>query len=155
MIKVIHAGKHRAKPRTLKLYWDQKVIQYSISFDKSCRYMVDAEGDINKLFGIGYFPSHHVDSARFGWRYSPTNGKIEIMSYCYSKGERSFQHLCYVDFDKDYFYTIIIRPTEYQFICDSYSIAVPKRHEKKLGFGLGVWFGGNLPSPHKMLISFK
>lgn len=155
MIKTIKAGKHRAKPLSFAIYYNKKVIQHTVTFDKSCRYMVDAEGDINKLFGIGYLPSHHTDSCRFGWRYSPTNDKIEILTYCYVQKQRSYEHICFVDFDKEYLYTLIVRPTEYQFICDAYSVNVQKRHGKRFGFKLGTYFGGQAVCPHEMKIEFK
>lgn len=153
MIKTIKAGKHRAKPITFGLWWDKRIIKHSITFTKSCAYIIDKEDDINKLFGLGYVRGlHHTDSARFAWRYSPTNDKIEILSYCYVRKQRLWNHLCYVDFDKEYLYMIIVRSNEYEFLIDNTEHHVPFRHKKKLAYPLGFYFGGQRTASQDMKI---
>ena len=60
----IKAGKHRAWPFRFGLYWFKKKICFRVSFDQSCKYQLadDDQLDINKLFGVGYFPNHHKDT---------------------------------------------------------------------------------------------
>lgn len=155
MTKRIKAGSHRAWPPSFGFWWGKRKFTREIVFHSSCRYQPDAENDINKLWGVGYFPSHHKDSCRFGWRFNPANDKIEILSYCYVNGHRRYQHICYVDFEKPYEYSIFITSTTYQFVVGNEVAFEDYRHNKRLQFALGFWFGGNKPASHKMSIEIR
>ena len=66
----IHKGKHRAWPPVFGLFW-KKEMSRDVYFDLSAKYDLPGDADdedVNKLFGFGFFPSHHIESARFGWR---------------------------------------------------------------------------------------
>lgn len=154
----IKEGRHSAFPPTLGLFIDKQSITKTVSFDDSCRYTL-ADGDqedVNKLFGIGYFWSHHTDSARFGWRYNPSKDKIELLAYCYVNGERVINPITDLDFNKDYNLTLNINPNIYTFYLDNaLKTGVYKTHNKRFGFPLGPYFGGNKPAPHKITIKLN
>lgn len=134
-----------------------------VCFEPSCRYTPDAEGDINKLFGIGFLPGgHHKESARFGWRYSPEKDRIELFTYCYFKGRRKFKHLADLTIFKSYILSIQFLRFAYYFkVLDEHGkhfyadSTEPYTHEKKWGYKLGPYFGGDLPSPHAMTIQIR
>lgn len=153
-----------------KLFYNKSPLKYKAIFTDSCRYnLKDIDQlDINKLFGIGYFSwnlsPHHIDSARFGWRWNEQKQKIEIFVYCYINGERVIDPLYECDLNKQYTFTLIInkhnklynfnvretlRPNYYD------SVLIPFNHNKKLGFFLEPYFGGNKTAPHKIIINLQ
>lgn len=174
MLKTIYRGNHKPWP----LNWPglrfckkgRTIISRKVLFTESCKYDLpgtEDDEDVNKLFGIGYFPNHHKESARVGWRYCSKNDKIEILSYCYISGQRMFKNIGYAEIDT--FYTISIRIDEndkvYRFKLEknekpvvynysSYIVddTVPFTHKKKINYRLGLFFGGNQPSPHNISI---
>lgn len=155
---LIKKGKHRACPITLGLYYNKKSISRKVIFDKSCAYLLEGEDqeDINKLFGIGYFPSHHQESARFGWRYNPTTDKIELLAYCYRNKERIIQSLAELSFGQEYNLKLEVNEGTYSFfIEEGLTGLVPKNHNKKLAFPLGPYFGGNQTAPHNITIKIN
>lgn len=175
MIKVIKKGRHRSWPPSVRIWWDKRKFQKDITFHESCRYQAVPDGHINKLMGFGYAPwwkaififigqlflgpilwnEHHKDSARIGWRYAPQNDKIEILTYCYVNKVWMYQHLCYVDFNKEIEYSIFCTSTTYQFVCGDNVLFEEFRHNKKFQFALGFYFGGQSKAPHEMKISIR
>lgn len=134
-----------------------------VVFANNCRYSLpgDDQADTNKLFGVGYLPGHHKDSARFGWRYLPDSGKMEIMAYCYADGKRIIEDVAFCEVGRAYRLKLNITATEYMFsVFDLTGGAsnligqtiVARRHSKKLQYGLWPYFGGNYPAPHYMTI---
>lgn len=68
-------------------YWKKT---YRVIFDASCQYHLRAnKTQVNKLVGVGQV-HHHLNSYRVGWRCLD-NGKIELVSYCYEKGEMKYK----------------------------------------------------------------
>ena len=98
MTFTILKGWHYSLPPVFGLFWKKKKMVRELYFDYSCKYFLNIEdaGDVNKLFGIGYFPGHHTDSARVGWNY--VDGKIRLYAYCYVDGERIIEQLGEVGF---------------------------------------------------------
>ena len=93
--------------RIPKLLVDCNILSYKVRFTDSCKYTLPPEDqlDVNNLFGIGYFPYHHKNSVRFGWRYNPEQpDKMEIMGYWYDNGERMMVSMGFVDFNREYTY---------------------------------------------------
>lgn len=161
---VIFKNFHRAWPLTLGLWRNKKHLSKTVVFTNSCRYRIKGEDmyDINKLFGIGYFFSHHTDSARFGWRYNPIMEMVEIFSYCFVNKERidwplgeikinhPYELGISVKSDKYFFYVIDIKSNE--MIMHE---TITKTHNKKWSYPLGLYFGGNKKAPHKMKVKFE
>jgi len=160
MTYTIKKGRHRSGLK-IGLYWNKKCIAYKVMFDNSCKYHINGEDqqDINKLFGVGYLPTHHKDSARFGWRYNEDVNKVELFAYCYVNGKRQIKQIVTIPlnrwFDAEikvysdhYFFTITYNGIQYRDI-------IKKTHSKKIGYRLNPFFGGNNPAPKTINIEIK
>lgn len=164
MIFTTHKGKHRAWPWVLALFFGNKIVR-DIEFDISAKYDLQTEDnkDVNKLFGFGFFPSHHDQSARFGWNYNAVLNSINIFYYCYVDGKRAFRQLCTIPLytrvrmsidviNKVYSFTVTDPKNEWRVYG---GIDVPFTHTKKFGYRLGCFFGGNNPAPHDITIKIS
>jgi hypothetical protein len=159
---VIKKGTH-SPFRLPKLLFGTKKLAYSVKFTDSCRYEIGSDQtDINKLFGIGYFPYHHRNSVRFGWVYNPSkNATMEIWAYWYENGKRYYEFLCDVPINSPAYYEIA---TEYVkewgwyfrlkviFDRDVIGNAVVTVKPQSVGYLLRPYFGGNQTAPHNMEI---
>ncbi|MBC7947753.1 MAG: hypothetical protein H7Y42_07725 [Chitinophagaceae bacterium] len=163
---VIHKGKHRPAFWWLQLalWFNKKVMEKEVKFFFSTKYYLEGEdhADHNKLFGIGYFPGHHRESARFGWRYDQLGNRFILSAYCYVDGLRIMKDLCAVVANKPYIMRIEKYAGHYRFtVSDKVEkrtigmYHIDYRHKKKLGFRLGLFFGGNQPAPVKLTIEIK
>lgn len=161
MIFRIRKNKHRAWPPRFGLFFSKKKMTRRVVFDMSCKYEIEGEDmdDTNKLYGIGYFPGHHRNSVRFGWRYSPEFRMIIITAYCYINADREIKHICAVRIGRPLIFSIEVMPFTYELrvwdIEDDVSVgAVQVQHsnKKKWGFPLGLYFGGNKTAPHDMTV---
>jgi hypothetical protein len=156
---IIKKGTH-APLRLPKLLVGHSMVGYRVKFTDSCAYDIGPDqADINKLFGIGYFPHHHKNSVRFGWRYS--NGEIEILSYWYLNGERNSDLICSVPLNKPMVYkihilrdwhTLTVSEGLSDFHSHSFNVPVPG---KNFGYLLSTYFGGNLTAPHNIEINLE
>jgi hypothetical protein len=168
MIFRIPSGKHYARPRRFGIYWNRKSFSWKVKFTDSCRYDLRSgdQLDTNKLCGIGYFPGfHHIDSARFGWRYNIETGLIELMAYCYVNKQRIIKPLASCEIGKEYHISLKKISIIYLFDCavseggvylkSIGSTDVPYYHKKKLGYRLPVYFGGNHVAPHEIKIELE
>lgn len=137
-----------------------------ISFDITAKYDLpgtEDDEDVNKLFGFGFFPSHHQESARFGWTYNNETGKIVLWAYCYVNGERKICWICEVPTYLRLHCSIDIIGDVYSFtVSDALNryyayggIDVFFEHKKKFGYKLGCFFGGNNPAPHTIKIQIS
>ncbi len=92
----IPKGKHRAQWMLPRLFWNRRRLIRHVSFDFSCRYELPGndQQDWNKLFGFGWWPAHHTNSARFAWRYNADKKKIELAAYVYQNKVRQMIELC-------------------------------------------------------------
>ena len=160
----IFKGAHYAWPLTLGINYKKNDVLKKVTFEDSCRYKIEGEDmfDINKLFGIGYFFSHHTDSARFGWRYNPDTNEIELFAYCYVNKERVDWLMCELKFNHTYLLGIKIYNNQYFFFVidankgDVISTeTIRKTHKKKWSFPLGFFFGGTKRAPRKITVKFE
>lgn len=160
----IPRGKHRARPLRFAFWWKRPVFVWNVLFEESCRYHLktDDQFDTNKLIGIGYLPGHHKDSARFGWRYWPDTGKIELSAYCYIGGRRMIEHLGFVEIGEPYRFKLNV--TRLAYVFEVYDLehdkavgacSIPRLHAKRLQYRLGPYFGGDSVSPHTMRIQIE
>jgi hypothetical protein len=159
MIYSISRGKHTSRPFRFGLYVNKRDITYDVTFFDSCKYNLNSDDqyDTNKLFGIGYFPHHHSNSARYGWRYNPLTDLIELMAYCYDNGIRTITKICDCKVNEPYRLSIQIEAGRYVFIVGRGSMfiaqfPVPKSKNFKFGYKLGVYFGGNMTAPNDMAV---
>lgn len=158
-------GKHRFNPISLGLYLSPKRLVRKVCFYESCRYDIGGgQSKINKLFGIGYFPSHHKNSARFGWTYNVFSKQIDIWAYTYDQGVCGEIKIGSVEIGSHYIYRLSIYKEHYCFeIGEDYSGRWKRNYYKKiaktptswLGYKLGLFFGGSIPSPKSMEIIIR
>ena len=132
-----------------------KLLAYRVAFTESCRYDIGRnQGDINKLFGIGYFPHHHDNSVRIGWNYDLVSGKINLFAYWYLQKERHWFYLRSVNIGEVNYFSIQVREQDH--IIDvagrKYCVDVAGR---SVGYLLRPYFGGNRTSPHTMIIDLQ
>lgn len=150
----IQKGTH-APFRLPCLLINPRLLAYRVAFTESCRYDIGRDqGDINKLFGIGYFPHHHDNSVRIGWNYDIVSGKINLFAYWYAQGVRGWHYLRSVDIGEVNYFSI--QAGEQDHIIDvsgrKYCVDVPGR---SVGYLLRPYFGGNKTSPHTMIIDMQ
>jgi hypothetical protein len=161
MIHEVNKGKHRFSPGLFGL--TRPVMTRYARFDYSCKYLLDGgdQLDINKLFGIGFFPHHHKHSVRFGWRWSAKKQMVEIFYYVYSAGVRQEGHICDVKLGTWMRYTIHAERDFYVLEVVSAiglttsKVVYVKPSWKGLGYKLSPYFGGNQTAPHKMRIEIS
>jgi hypothetical protein len=178
MIFRIPSGKHRARPLRFGIWWRRKYFAWNVLFTESCRYNLGPEdqGDTNKLVGIGYligwfrpantpwwklWAYHHKDSARFGWRYSIEQAKIEILAYCYVNKERIIQPIGFFEIGKWYRIELYTSMLSYLFMLfenngdEIADVKIKHSNKKKLQYRLGIYFGGNKPVPWDLKIQLE
>lgn len=158
----ISRGKHRARPLRLGIWWNRKSFAWKVKFTESCRYDLKSneQYDINKLCGIGYLPGHHKHSARFGWVYDREIDRVVLHAYCYVNGQRITKSICSCDIGKEYDLQLLISDRSYSFFiyekdAVNGSCAIGRSRKQKLGYQLGIYFGGNQVAPHEIKIELK
>lgn len=147
----IKRGTH-APFRLPKLIINDDLLVYKVTFTDSCRYSIgEDQADINKLFGIGYPPHHHNTSIRVGWNYDDDFGTIRLFSYWYHNWSRDWTYLCSVDINKPIDITMEISKDRHSIIVNDirHDIMIPN---KRIGFLLRPYFGGNQKAPHDITI---
>lgn len=165
MIYRIKKGRHRAWPLAFGIYYKMRSMQRNVLFDNSCRYdlpIADAD-DVNKLFGIGYLPGHHTDSARWGWNYNQATRKVRLFAYCYVDGERVIKFVAEVAPYRLINLSIDVIGDVYSFtVYDAYNgyhvlggLDVKFGHRQRFGYRLGCFFGGNNAAPQEINIEIK
>lgn len=164
MIFRIPRGRHRAWPLRFGFWWRRNSFSWVVKFDESCRYDLGNEDqfDTNKLVGIGYLPSHHKDSARFGWRYWTERKEIELSAYCYVNSRRVIKHICFCEIGKEYRLKLQVLAASYYFDACEPGIVTPcgitlVEHSinKHFKYRLGTYFGGQAAAPHEMKIQIE
>lgn len=165
MIFTISKSKHYSRPWRLGLWWDCKSFTWWVKFTDSCRYDLgsDDQLDTNKLAGVGYlFGGHHIDSARFGWRYNATTDLIELLAYCYVKKERIIKLIASCEIGKGYQLKLHVGDGIYSFSVSEVGrsayagyTTVRYKHRKHLQYGLWPYFGGNQKAPHEITIQLS
>lgn len=137
-------------------------MQCVVNFDSTCAYELGGydQFDINKLVGFSSGFDHHMDSARFGWRYS--NSKIELIAYCYVNNRRICESICKIELNKNTLISIEDIGDFYDFKVITHVNRFHKRISKntrsgKFKKGLKLWpyFGGNQTAPHDIQIKLE
>lgn len=132
-----------------------ELLVYRVAFTESCRYDIgNDQGDINKLFGIGYFPHHHDNSVRIGWNYDIVSGKINVFAYWYVEGSREWQYLRSVEIGQPYYFKMYIDGNNHRIDAAGriYHVDV---NATKIAYLLRPYFGGNRTAPHTMIIDLE
>lgn len=106
----IAEGQHYSTPLQAFIIDSNPLVFYA-TFDESAKCPSE---DINKLFGFSDCNSTiHNDSARFGWRWM--DNKLEVFSYTYCNGTKTFSYITTVPLDKEIRYTIKMDKYRYIF----------------------------------------
>lgn len=165
MIFKFKKGTHRAWPWYWLRWWplliNPKKITRTVTFLHESKYWLPGidQQDHNKLFGIGFLHPKK-NSARFGWRYDPDEGKFVISAFVHVNGKMDFKDLCSVDVNTPTILSITITGSYYIFKSFNSRVGTAeymcsKGHNKKVGLLLGPYFGGNRPSPQTLRIELK
>jgi hypothetical protein len=132
-----------------------KLLAYRVAFTESCRYDIGREqGDINKLFGVGYFPRHHENSVSIGWNYDIVSGKINLFAYWYLDDKRHWHYLRSVDIGEVNYFSIQVREQDHIIDVSGRKYCVDVRG-RSVGYLLRPYFGGNKTSPHTIIIDLQ
>ena len=133
-----------------------RLLAYRVGFTESCRYDIGIrdQGDINKLFGVGYFPSHHENSVRIGWNYDMVSGKINIFAYWYVGGICNWQYLRSVEIGVPYYFKMYIDGNTHKLDVAGrvYYVDV---NGTTIAYMLNPYFGGNKKAPHDIIIDLQ
>lgn len=151
MIFTIPAGKHSSRPKRFKLWFGKRNWTWKCKFDSSSQYTPDAEGDTNKLIGVGFLPGHHKCSVRIGWRW--VGGKVELSSYTYVDGKRLIQHISYVMPGQEFTAEIGLYGKQFLVCIDGICVGTIAGRTPWFSYGLWPYFGGQATAPHEMKIS--
>jgi len=151
---IIRKNTH-APLRLPRLLIKPRLLIYRVAFTESCRYDLGKDqGDINKLFGVGYFPSHHENSVRIGWNYDVVSGKINIFAYWYAEGIRGWQYLRSVDIGMNYYFKIYIDGDAHRLDISGRNYRVDVK-STPVCYLLRPYFGGNKTAPHDIVIDLN
>jgi hypothetical protein len=113
----------------------------------------NVSGDLNKLYGfIDANSSVHRNSARFAW--VSDGARINVYSYLYRDGVRTFKKIGEVLPEERHSYEIIAKDKRYTFKLDTVTHTFNRFHHAERGarFRLFPYFGGDLPAPNTMQI---
>ena len=161
-------GWHYAKnfiPR-LQLICNCNYIQQGgdMTFTDSCKYEIDEESCVNKLFGFSFgLFGVHKNSARFGWTYNSEMNEIFIWKYVYDNGKLTKEKIFSCNIGETHAYDIDAWTYDSDkkgyktygicFKIDGKKIAETKIESNKwFVLTLGPYFGGNTRAPHKICI---
>lgn len=131
--------------------------RFEIVFDESAQYTtVDPvnQHDINKLVGFSDCNSqHHVNSARFGWRW--LDGQLEIHAYTYMDEVRMSEYIGTVTLNESHQYRLSMTDDTYVFQLDDLPVVEMPRSkpcDKGIYYMMWPYFGGDEVAPHDIEI---
>jgi len=123
------------------------------------------QDDINKLYGFTDCNSTvEENSARFGWRWSIKENKIEILAYIHKNGKIVFEndkpiHMGYAEFGEEGSYSIYVVGDSYNFNYNGNLVVVEHQRgcneQHAIRTILYPYFGGNETAPHTVNIRIK
>lgn len=133
-------------------------MRYEVMFDSSAVYATinpSNQGDINKLFGTSDCGSqHHINSARFGWRWF--ENRLEIHAYTYVNGIRNSQYVSTIELGKKYAFEIVFADNKYEFLLNDRRVTMQRNCTGAVdGYMLFPYFGGDETAPHDIKINLS
>jgi len=157
IIYTIPKGGHYALKTKYEAF-NGTTLKYTVRFDSSAIYQSLDPGnqeDVNKLFGFSENNDHHETSARFGWNW---NGKsLTLFAYCYTDGIRSITPLTSVHLNKEYFCSVKLTQTHYEFTVEDLHMLILRNSSDSIinGHHLYPYFGGDETAPHDINIFLR
>lgn len=158
IVYTIPAGAHSSNESSAKLMTKSR-IKFKVRFDSSAIYQTkdkNNQADINKLYGMSDCnSSHHVNSARFGWRWY--QNRLEIHAYTYSNSQRNHSFVGAVPLNSYNTYEISFTDSSYVFrLNGSTPVQLPRTCSSTAnGYKLFPYFGGDEVSPHEIKINIQ
>ncbi len=155
---MIPQGQHECGQRSLK-FINTSELKFTVQFDSTAIYKtLSAENqyDINKLYGFSdNNASHHLYSARFGWRWS--DGALRLFAYTYNKGIMASEELGTIAIGQEARCSIKVTATTYIFTLNDSVKTLPRLSTTATaqGYLLYPYFGGDETAPHYITISIK
>ena len=134
-------------------------LKFSVLFDSSCIYSTTKAyntEDVNKLYGFSDCNTqHHLNSARFGWRW--TGRELEILAYCYADSVRQIKPLGVIAIGKPAEMSICVEAENYVFELNGSAALMQRRcsTEYAEGYQLYPYFGGDEVAPHEVRIRIR
>lgn len=153
----IKKGEHYATYRSQLL--QSNSLSFYCKFDESAIYTTQTEEnqwDTNKLMGFSDCNTfHHVNSARFGWRW--VEERLEIIVYCYVDSQVIIEKIGDAQLNKEHFYQINLHEDKYEFIFDDEVMEIGRAGDCQTGtyYMLFPYFGGDEVAPHDITIGIK
>ncbi|WP_192820787.1 hypothetical protein [Rufibacter sp. LB8] len=153
---VIETGQHETV-NPLKTLKKIKMV-FEVRFDSTAIYTTkdpNNQSDVNKLFGMADCSSfHHLNSARFGWRWYQK--KLELHAYSYKAGKITSTLISVIDLKKWYTCELTLADGKYVFKVNNKTIEQPRNCSGEgVGYQLYPYFGGDETAPHKIKIRIK
>lgn len=145
--------------RLTREWWS---IEKVFRFDQSCKYEIEEESCVNKLFGFcfGLF-GVHKNSVRFGWTYNKLVNSIYIWSYYYKNGKLNKKKVFSCNTNEYHTYKIEINRISkslgnytFRLLVDNNVVLDFQELQSNETFitTLGPYFGGHTRAPHKMIV---
>ena len=134
-------------------------LNFIVKFDSTAIYsnvIPDNQLDINKLYGFSDNNStHHLFSARFGWRWS--DNALRLFGYVYNDGVRNSKELGIVAIGAENICSIKVTPKSYVFSLNGKIDSLPRTSTtlEAAGYKLYPYFGGDETAPHNIYIWIK
>lgn len=134
-------------------------INFIAKFDSSAIYRTkidDNQLDINKLYGFSdNNSSHHLFSARFGWRWS--DNALRLFGYVYNNGVRHSKELGIVSIGSENSCSIKVNQSSYVFTLNGKVDSLPRTSPtvKANGYKLYPYFGGDETAPQTIYVYIK
>src|SRR5690606_27005983 len=157
-LHTIKKGEHYAETNRLQLF-NGNSLHFKVIFDSTAIYQnIQAENklDINKLYGFSDCSTqHHVNSARFGWRW---NGRsVDILAYTYVNKQRQSKFLGTALIGEEIDYSLSIHKHEYEFRFKQETVVMPRSCETDnvTGYLLYPYFGGDEAAPHDVHVYIR
>lgn len=153
----IAEGRHSSSSKIRS--FTHSILNFDVRFDSTAIYDIGADqSDINKLYGFNDCSNEnvHYNSARFGWRWM--NDSLDLFSYVYLDGDLLKNKIKNIAIDDVYNCQIEIRDSVYLFSVENIILDTVPRGCSSLDVSrkyLYPYFGGNMPSPHEIVILIK
>jgi hypothetical protein len=133
---------------------------YRVTFDESCKYEIEEESCVNKLFGFCFGFGVHHNSVRFGWTYNKETNNVFIWKYIYLNGklQKSKIFSCEIGSIHDYNLRAVRHGNFYdvEFIIDNKVIDRCTVYRSCFFVtSLGLYFGGNSRAPHIIKVKYE
>lgn len=157
VIYTIPKGAHSSLNSRFKQVKTTK-LRFEVTFDKSAIYTCEKaenQADINKLYGLSDCGTHHhVNSARFGWRW--LNNRLELLAYAYVDGVRKYEYITSIDLEKPVVCELTLEDNQYRFRVGEKVTILPRACSGSLdAYQLYPYFGGDEVAPHDIQIKIK